>query len=195
MMNHNHRRLPMWRNRHMNRATDYWFSTFQGHPGFVLNLFHNNNHHRHCNGAADYTRVYRHRDNNNALGFLVHPFKSTVTLVPIVRGFLRDRHKQAPRIYRAIRNEYLYIAGCVTGGLIIDWRNALIYIVIPQLFALFWVLGANYLLHTPHHLDGKAHWSELTSIHCQIRHRIDPKLIDRVCSGTLCQYLCCPSLS
>ena len=57
IMNHNHRHLPMWRSRWLNRLTDCWFTLFLGHPGFVFEVCHERNHHRYRNGEQDWTRT------------------------------------------------------------------------------------------------------------------------------------------
>lgn len=207
IMHHNHRHLALWRSDCLNRITNYWFTVFQGHPGFVFDLCHNDNHHRHCNSHHDYTHTYRYRDDNSLLGLLIHPFESVVTLAPIVIEHLKVLRNERPSAWYAIRRQYHWLALWIGGALVLDWSKALVYIVVPQFVALFWLLGANYLqhahtneterfsasrnflgavnllcfnigLHTAHHLGGARHWSELPDVHAQIAHRINPALLE-----------------
>jgi fatty acid desaturase len=103
--------------------------------------------------------------------------------------------------------------------LALDWRKALLFVIVPQLHGLHWLLATNYLqhahadgrkpvrkeapgdtsgsqlnyarnfeglvnpllfnigLHTAHHENPHAHWSELTHLHrTRYRARVDPVL-------------------
>ena len=197
----------MWRNRTLNRATDLWYTVFQGHPGFVFDLCHNNNHHRYCNTRNDWTRTYRHRDDNSLWGLTIHPVESALTLAPVVRGHLRALRQYDQVRYRGALAAYGWLFAWIGCALAIDWQKALLYVLVPQLFALYWLLGANYLqhahtnelerfaasrnflglinplcfnigLHTAHHMQGTLHWSKLPQLHDQIRPQIHPALIE-----------------
>ena len=91
-------------------------------------------------------------------------------------------------------------------GLIVDWRKALLYIVIPQQLSLFIVLIFNYVqhihadeedpfnnsrnftgsilnyillnngYHTAHHVSTGLHWSQLPEKHRELAPKIDPIL-------------------
>ena len=207
IMHHNHRHVPMWRSSVLNRLSDVWFTLFQGHPGFVFALFHEKNHHRFCNGARDYTRTYRHRDDNSLIGLVMHPFVSFATLWPHGIAHLRQLRLDRPARWRAEMAHYIALFLFVGGAGLIDFGKTLVFIVIPQAFALFWLLGANYLqhahtdetdryrasrnftglvntlffnigLHTAHHLDGNMHWSELPRAHRRIAEKIDKRTIE-----------------
>jgi len=94
-------------------------------------------------------------------------------------------------------------------ALLIDWKKALLYIVVPQQFGLFVVLVFNYLqhvhadeeseinhsrnfvgpvlnilllnngYHTAHHQSPGTHWSRMREAHAAIADRIDPQLNER----------------
>ena len=91
-------------------------------------------------------------------------------------------------------------------ALVIDWKKAIVYVIIPQQLSLFTVLMFNYIqhihadeesefnhsrnitgrvlnylllnngLHTVHHLSPGVHWSKLREKHDKIAHKIDPRL-------------------
>lgn len=94
-------------------------------------------------------------------------------------------------------------------ALLIDWQKALLYVIIPQQFALFSVLIFNYIqhvhadeesdynhsrnfvspttnfmlfnngFHTIHHFRASIHWSETPEAHKSIDHLIAPHLKER----------------
>ena len=93
--------------------------------------------------------------------------------------------------------------------MILDWRKAIIYVIIPQQFSTYSVLIFNYLqhvhadeehkynnsrnftgkmvnffllnngIHLAHHMHPSQHWSELTEAHKAIEHKIDPRLNEK----------------
>ena len=174
IMNHNHCHLPMWRARWLNRLTDCWFTLFLGHPGFVFQLCHERNHHRHRNRAQDWTRTWRRRDDNCLSGFVRHPFESVITLQPHISDCLRRARVQSmglaidpgsravpasdtkfgPWNWQWIRLQYVLLASFIGFTVLLDPMKALVLVVIPQLTALFFLLVANYLQHA--HTDERS---------------------------------------
>lgn len=218
IMHHNHRHLPMWRAPLLNRLSDGWFTAFQGQPGIVFDLCHNENHHRYCNGPADYTRTYRYHDDNTLVGLIRHPFESALTLTPIIVRYVVQLRHTDPAAFRSVLLDYAWLAIFTLGAVALDPHKALLYVLIPQAFALFWLLAANYLqhahtdeqnrfraarnflglvnplcfnigLHTAHHLDGRQHWSELPATHRKIAHAIDKRLIEPSLTGYFLRVL------
>jgi fatty acid desaturase len=93
-------------------------------------------------------------------------------------------------------------------ALAIDWKKALLYVVLPQQFGLFSVLVFNFVqhvhadeespvnhsrnftgflnvllfnngFHTVHHDKAGMHWSKAKEAHEAIAHRIDPALLEK----------------
>lgn len=207
-MHHNHSHSPIWRSNVLNRLTDYWFTLFQGHPGYVFFPAHLENHHRYLNGAKDFTRTYRCRDDNNLLGFTIHPLESACTLLPVLASHLCVLWKKRRARFYVVVSHYCFLIACVALAFVLDWHKALLYMVIPQLAALFFLLASNYLqhahadensfynhsrnfigllnplffnvgYHTAHHHYSKLHWSRLPQAHALIADRIDPRLIEK----------------
>ncbi|MEM7251576.1 MAG: fatty acid desaturase [Pseudomonadota bacterium] len=207
IMHHNHCHRALWQSKWANNLTDYWYTMFQGQPGFVFKIFHNQNHHQHCNGLADHTRTYRYRDDNSLIGFIRHPFECVATLAPLGIAHLRQLRQRNRAEWNRIMRQYVALSGWNISFLIWDWERAFVYVIAPQLFALFWLLAANYLqhahtddrdffrssrnftglvnplcfnigYHTAHHLRGSLHWSRLRDVHRSIAARIDPAFIE-----------------
>ncbi|MGV3570379.1 MAG: fatty acid desaturase [Ramlibacter sp.] len=207
VMHHNHQHQPLWRAAWLNHATDFWFTLFQGHPGFAFGPAHVGDHHAHRNAEHDTTRTWRWGDGNSLLGFIAHPALFACAVAPLLGRHVAtlwrtDRHRVA-----LVALHYAVLAGAVGLALWADRERAILFVVIPQAAALFFLLGANYLqhahaddlsrwnhsrdflgwinplffnigLHTAHHEHGDAHWSELPRLHAQLASRLDPRLVE-----------------
>lgn len=220
VIHHNHTHLRMWRGRRANRATDLCITLLQGHPTFVFWPAHVANHHRHRHGERDVARTYRFGgDTNHLLGYLLHPLQAVVVLYPHILGWLAALRRRGPGAFRYCLAQYAVWLGSWALLLAIDWRRALLFVIVPQLHGLHWLLATNYLqhahadgsprrdkgapgdtqggalnyarnfeglvnpllfnigLHTAHHENPHAHWSELTRLHRDTyRGRVDPAL-------------------
>jgi fatty acid desaturase len=223
VIHHNHVHLRMWRGRRMNRLTDVWITLLQGHPTFVFWPAHVGNHHRHRHGPKDVARTYRFGgDTNHLTGYVLHPFQAVWVLVPVFGawlGRLREHHRGAWRYCIA---QYVLWLGSWSVLLLVDWRKALLFVIVPQLHGLHWLLATNYLqhahadgrrtreegasrdtsgrklnyarnfeglvnpllfnigLHTAHHENPHAHWTELAHLHRTLyRARVDASLNER----------------
>jgi hypothetical protein len=206
-MNHNHSHHPVWRARAANRATDLWFTLFQGHPGFVFEPLHVASHHRHHNGVDDPTRTYRFRAGNDLVGLLRHPFEFAWVAAPRIAATLRALARADRRELAWVLGHYALLATVDGLALWLDWRAALYVVLAPQAAALFWLLASNYLqhadadggsefdharnffgainalafnvgYHTAHHREPTRHWSELPQAHAALAARIHPALVE-----------------
>lgn len=220
VIHHNHTHLRMWRGRWSNRATDYWLTLLQGHPTFVFWPAHVGNHHRFRHGPRDIARTYRREfggDTNHLWGYLAHPVQAALVLYPLFLRWLAQLRRRAPGAFRYCMGQYALWLGSWALLLALDWRKALVFVILPQLHGLHWLLATNYLqhahadgrpltraqrqapdqplnyarnfegwvnpllfnigLHTAHHEQPQAHWSQLTRLHAEhYRQRVDPAL-------------------
>lgn len=204
-MNHNHAHRPLWRHAPLNRACELWFALFQGHPGYVFQPMHVENHHRFHNGPHDVTRTDRYRDANDLLGLLRHPFEFAWAAAPHLGARLRWLARRDRRALAWVGLQYLVLIGVDVAALWLDWRAALYVLIVPQAAALFWLMASNYLqhahacaasefdharnftgavnwlgfnvgYHTAHHHAPQRHWSELPALHRELAPRIAPAL-------------------
>jgi fatty acid desaturase len=159
VIHHNHTHLRMWRGRHAraaNRITDFVLTLLQGHPTFVFWPAHVANHHRHRHGPLDAARTYRFwgGDSNHLIGYLLHPLQAGWVLYPIFIRWLLQLRRTGPGAFRYCLLQYGAWLGLWTLLLAIDWRRALLFVIVPQLHGLHWLLATNYLQHA--HADGAA---------------------------------------
>ena len=208
VIHHNHAHLPMWRRRWPNRATDLAITLLQGHPTCVFHPAHVGNHHRHRHGERDAARTYRFGgDHNHLLGWMLHPLQAVGAVYPLVFDWLVRLRRRSPEAYRWCLLQYAAWIGSWVALLALDPLKTLAFVIVPQLFGLHWLLGANYLqhahadglsridyarnfeglvnpllfnigLHTAHHEHPRAHWSQLPLLHRQLRDRLDDRLVE-----------------
>lgn len=208
VMSHNHNHLPMWRNENLNILTGWWLTCFYGFPVWAWVPTHNKNHHRLNNREGDYTITYRISEGNNLFTLLTYPTISGYYQQIVLKAYLKEvKQKSVNQYYHCIAQIVVLIL-FVGIGLLIDWKKALLYIVIPQQVSTFSVLIFNYVqhvhadeesdidhsrnfvgilnffllnngLHTIHHQKAGLHWSQTPEEHKKIVHRISPQLIEK----------------
>jgi fatty acid desaturase len=203
---HNHNHVPIWRSEFLNHVTDNWITLFYGFPAFAWTPTHNKNHHKFNNKEGDYTITYRFSEANNILTLLSYPSISSYFQQSPVMNHLKNLYKlKRQKFYLAIL-QYVTLGLLIVISLILDWRKALLYIVVPQQVALFVVMLFNYIqhvhadeesaynhsrnfvsgftnfmlfnngYHTAHHNKASVHWSQLPEAHAKIADRIAPHL-------------------
>ncbi|WP_423456791.1 fatty acid desaturase family protein [Ottowia sp. VDI28] len=216
VIEHNHMHLRIWRRRGLNRATDTLLSMFTGHACHVFHATHNANHHRYHHGPLDAARTYRFAqgDTNHLAGYLLHPAQALGVLWPLIRHWHARLKARAPAVQRYYQRQWLWVIIFHTVLAAINPLAWGLYVLLPQMLALHWLLGANYLqhahadghsrlqfarnftggvnhlffnigYHTAHHLHPKVHWSELPAWH----QRYAPQLHTRLTESSLLRYV------
>ena len=149
VIHHNHTHLRLWRGRLANRFTDFYITLLQGHPTFVFWPAHVANHHRHRHGPQDLARTYRfwRGDSNDLLGYLLHPLQAICVLYPLFVRWLAGLKRGHSGAFGYCMAQYALWLGSWTLLLALDWRRALLYVIVPQLHGLHWLLATNYLQH------------------------------------------------
>jgi fatty acid desaturase len=209
VMAHNHNHLPMWKNQTMNTLMDYWITLFYGFPVFVWIPTHNRNHHHYTNREGDFTITYRYSESNNLMTLLSYPAISSYFQQHPIVEYLRDLWvRNRTKFFQSI-GQYAALGVMYLVVLVLDWKKAILFVLIPHQTALFSVLIFNYLqhvhadeeseynhsrnfvskftniclfnngLHTAHHIRANVHWSEVPALHAKIEHLIAPELKER----------------
>jgi fatty acid desaturase len=206
---HNHNHLQIWRSKALNALTDYWITVFYGFPVFAWIPTHNQNHHKFNNRAGDDTLTYRHSEKNNLVTLLTYPSVSSAYQMPAIRRYLEKLwRKNRPRFWYSV-SQGVVLGAFILGALLIDWRKAIVFVILPQQVSMFSVLVLNYLQHVHadeeseynhsrnfvgwlanallfnagyhfvHHEKPGMHWSEAAEAHKEVADRIDPVLQQR----------------
>ncbi|MEP5611063.1 MAG: fatty acid desaturase [Cyclobacteriaceae bacterium] len=206
VMTHNHQHLTMWKNKWLNVLTDNWLSVFYGFPVYAWIPTHNMNHHRHINTQEDYTRTFRYSEKNNLLTLLSYPSISGYFQQKAVGTYFKGLKSKNKEKYYLCWLQWICVISVVVVALIVDWKKALIFVVVPQQVSMFAVLIFNYIqhvhadeedefnnsrnftgaimnfvllnngYHTAHHVATSLHWSELPEKHKELAPKIDPVL-------------------
>jgi len=206
---HNHNHLRMWRWKWLNVATDYWLTLFYGFPAFAWKPTHNMNHHVLNNREGDYTITWRYTEGNHFFSLMSYPSISSFFQQTPIKGYLKNLWVKDRRSFYLAIGQYVALALFVGAALVLDWKKALFFIIIPQQFALFSILLFNYVqhvhaneesewnhsrnfvgpmlntflfnngFHTIHHERSRIHWSLTPKEHAKIDHHIDDSLKER----------------
>lgn len=205
---HNHNHLPMWRSKVLNALTDYWITIFYGFPTFAWIPTHNRNHHALNNRDGDYTITYRMSEKNNLVTLLTYPTISGYYQQKAISLYLKEQYQEDRRWFLHCIAQYAVLILFVGGALLLDWKKAIFFVLIPQQFALFSVLIFNYVqhvhadeesaydhsrnfvgflnkllfnngYHTAHHHRAGLHWSQTPAAHAKLAPMMDPTLNER----------------
>ena len=202
---HNHNHIPIWRNKWLNRATDYWLTVFYGFPAFGWIPTHNMNHHALNNKAGDYTITYRFSEHNHLFMLLTYPMVSSYYQQKPIRDYIKAQWVEDRPYALFCLSQYLILFLWIVVAFIINWKKALVFVIIPQQVGLASVLIFNYLqhvhadeesawnhsrnfigflntllfnngYHTVHHERAGMHWSKAPDMHAKVEANISPKL-------------------
>src|SRR6204780_3061663 len=144
---HNHNHVPIWRSRFLNIATDYWLTLFYGFPAFGWIPPHNKNHHHLNNKQGDYTITYRVSEKNNIFTLLSYPSISSYFQQKPIANYLRSLWRSnRPKFYLAA-SQYVVLGLYYAVAIFLNWKKAVLFIVIPHQVSLFSVLIFNYVQH------------------------------------------------
>ncbi|MGO9828951.1 MAG: fatty acid desaturase family protein [Myxococcaceae bacterium] len=200
---HNTVHCPVFARRWMNRLFQVWVSLSYGFPISEYVPGHNLSHHRYTERREDVMRTSKVRFRWNLLNLL---FFFPAVSPAILRGNARFKQLRGSKI-SAWHHQYLFEAVVVWGVkgalLLLDWRKALVFLVVPHLVANFGIVTINLIQHdgcdpdhpvnhsrtfiSPllnfltvnngyhgmHHIEPGLHWSLLPAAHAE---RVRPTL-------------------
>ncbi len=208
VITHNHNHVRVWKSDIMNLFQDWWLTVFYGFPIFAWIPTHNKNHHKLNNRPGDYTITYRFSEKNNLITLLSYPTISGYYQQKAIKIYLKDLWHSNKRRFFLNTSQYAVLVIWIAAALLIDWRKAIMFVIIPQQVSLFSVLIFNYVqhvhaneeseynhsrnftgflnfmlfnngYHTIHHEVAGLHWSKVPEEHKKIEHLIDPSLLER----------------
>ena len=205
-MVHNHVHVNIFKVKALNVLYDYWLTAIYGYPVFAWISTHNKNHHVYNNRPGDFAPPFIISEKNNLFTLLSYPTVSGSVQQKVNFTYLKKLWKSDPKKCIYYWSQFAVLLGVIIGALLVDWRKALLYVIVPQQIALNVVLIFNYLqhvhcdeeskynhsrnivsplmnfflfnngYHTAHHLKPLSHWSDLKNLHSKIAHEIDPRL-------------------
>ncbi|HEX4355290.1 MAG TPA: fatty acid desaturase, partial [Polyangiales bacterium] len=144
---HNTVHSPLFKQRGLNRAFQIWVSLSYGFPISDYVPGHNLSHHRYTQEREDVMRTSKARFRWNLLNLL---FFAGAVSPAILRGnahFKRTMGTRAKVWQRQLLLEGVIVWAVKIGLILLDWKKALLYVVVPHLFANWGIVTVNYLQH------------------------------------------------
>jgi fatty acid desaturase len=144
---HNTIHVPIFRKMWMNRALQFYMSAIHGNPvsGFVPG--HNLSHHKHIQTAKDATRTTRARFKWNFLNQFFFLFLVLPDIMRSEKKFVQRMKDIKPVWSSQYKMEAILLFFLKVGLFILDWQRALLLVIIPNIYALWGIFGANYWQH------------------------------------------------
>ncbi len=189
LITHNHKHLPIFKSRKLNRVMDFALSLASGRSASSIVLPHNFNHHSKANSSEDWIRTELAGDGWGVYRWFRYIFAAIFEMSKKRRAVPEKRVTVRLKVLRFQEQSFVgvcFALACWKFGIL----NCIIYLGIPWLFGLLSLVGANFpqhnwipdsslypgrdftspLLnfiffnngyHIAHHLHPKMHWSEL----------------------------------
>lgn len=209
VISHNHNHLGIWRSRTANLLTNYVLALYYGHPAVAWIPTHNKTHHSLNNRPGDTSRSPKGFRRNHLLALLVYPTLTGAEQMREVRAYLASLWRKDKRAFFRALSEYIVFGVAMAALLLLDWKKALLFFVIPQQFALFVIQVFNYVqhveanehsawnhsrnfvspvlnallfnngFHTVHHDKPGVHWSQTPKLHESAKQHIHPSLLQK----------------
>jgi fatty acid desaturase len=214
---HNALHCPVFEGRSANRVFHVALSCAYGFPVSEYVPGHNLSHHKHTQKPADLMRTSKAR-------FLRINLINAFTFFPAVAAdilfqnyrYVRLAKKSSPAWHRQLMLELCCCWGSKALLLTLDWKRAVLFVLIPQLWAVYGITTVNFLqhdgcdedhpfdhsrnfvgvmhnwftfnngFHGVHHLEPGLHWSLLREAH---HDRVSPHLHPALEQKSLLGYL------
>ena len=205
---HNHNHINIWTSKPLNVITDWILTVFYGIPVFCWIPTHNRNHHRYNNREGDVTATYRRTEDNDLFTLVSYPSASGYWQIKeSIIPYMKQMRKTDKKTYYEYVIQIVLLVAWIAFFLILDWKKAIAYVIIPQQLSGYVVMIFNFVqhvhadeesrwnhsrnfvdlnfflfnngYHTVHHEKANMHWSEIPAAHRAVAHLIDPKLVER----------------
>jgi fatty acid desaturase len=213
---HNTVHCPIFKKRELNRAMQVWISLSYGFPVSEYVPGHNLSHHKFTQKREDVMRTSKVNTGWNLLNFML--FFAAVG-PGVTAGNYRYKammKKRLPQWNRQLLVELIFVWGVKGVLLLLDWRKALLFYIVPHAFAVWGITTVNYLQHDGcdedhqynhsrnfmgrvfnwctlnngyhgmHHMRPGLHWSLLPEEHDKVLH---PHIDSRLEEPSLAMYM------
>ena len=206
VISHNHNHLSIWRSRGANLVTSWVISVFYGYPAIGWVPTHNQVHHKLNNAEGDSSRCPKVFKGNHLLSLVIYPTLTSLLQTREVNAFMVDLWRRKRHAFWSAASEFAVFYGVMAAAFLLDWRKALLFLLIPQQVALFAIQAVNFLqhietatgsewnhsrnfvspvlnailfnngYHTVHHMKPGVHWSQTPALDAEVASFIDPSL-------------------
>jgi beta-carotene hydroxylase len=207
VISHNHNHLGIWKWRPANTFTNYVLALYYGVPTVAWVPTHNQAHHKLNFAEGDSSRGPKFFKKNHLFALLAYPTLTGIAQLPEIRAYMRGLYQRDKKAFAWAASEFVVFYAVMATLVLLDWRKALVFFVLPQQFALFTIQVFNYVqhievdtgsewnhsrnfvspvlnallfnngYHTVHHDKPGVHWSQTPALHAQHAHHIHPELL------------------
>jgi fatty acid desaturase len=144
---HNTIHKPIFKSRVLNRMMQLALSLTYGHPVSAFVAGHNFSHHKYTQKPKDAMRTSKMRFSLNILNQLLFlPRMSGDILVAEIR-FAKKMRLENPAWFRQYLFELALVLGVKVVAFIINWKCALLFMILPHYYAAWGIVGTNYFQH------------------------------------------------
>jgi fatty acid desaturase len=144
---HNTVHCPVFKSRPLNRMFQLWVSLSYGFPISEYVPGHNLSHHKFTQEREDVMRTSKVNFRWNLLNFLLFFFAVGPGVTIGNYRYKKVMEKRLPQWNRQLLYEVLAVWGVKAVLLALDWRKAVLFVVIPHLFAVWGITTVNFLQH------------------------------------------------
>jgi fatty acid desaturase len=213
---HNTVHHPIFVREGHNRIFQIFLSVCYGHPASAYVSGHNFSHHRHTQTAQDVIRTEKARFKWHLLNQLFFFFLVIPSLIRAEKQFKARMKDELPGWYRQLKLEESIVLLVKMFLLVLNWKNFLFYVFLPQLYCVWGIIGMNLVQHDgcdpehpynhsrsmtgkwinwltfnngyhgAHHMKPHLHWSLYPEFH---RNHVSPYLHPNLEQKNLLTYL------
>lgn len=144
---HNAVHCPVFVARWMNNLWQVVLTLTYGHPVSSYVPGHNLSHHRHTETRRDVMRTDKARFRWHLLNLLFFTASISTSILGAEARYARYAIGRHPRWARQLALESVVMLAVVVALFALDWRNALLYVVIPWQYAAWGIVTINLLQH------------------------------------------------
>lgn len=147
VITHNTLHSPMWKSRFMNRVTQVVLSCSYGFPVSEYVPGHNLSHHRYTQTRRDVMRTSKVRFKWNLLNLLFFFGRLGADVTAANFRYTKEAKERMPAWHRQLLVEMAFVWGIKIAALLIDWKRAILFIMIPHLYAVWGITTVNFVQH------------------------------------------------
>jgi fatty acid desaturase len=144
---HNTVHCPVFTRRWMNQVFQVWLSLSYGFPVSEFVPGHNLSHHKFLQQREDVMRTSKVNYRWNLLNFLLFFFHVGPGVTLGNYRYKKLMARRLPAWNRQLMVEIAFVWGVKAVLLLVDWRKALLFVIVPHLFAVWGITTVNFLQH------------------------------------------------
>ncbi len=213
---HNTIHVPIFKKKSLNKSFQIVLAFTYGHSTSAYVPGHNFSHHKYTQSPKDAIRTSKARFKLNILNQLLFFFIMSGDILKGEISFAKKMRKDRPEWFRQYLFEMILVMGLKIALLFVNWKCAVLFILIPHQYAAWGIVGTNYFQHDgcdenhpynhsrnftgsflncmlfnngyhgAHHVKANLHWSLLPEFH---REKIRPFIHPNLDKESLLSYL------